>query len=206
MSRKRTRRSPEAARAEILQAAEEALHDLDLGAVTIEMLMDRTGMTRSSFYHYFKSLDDVLVALFDQVEAEISGAVDDWLEGDPTGLDATDERAASTVRHLTRMYEVWREHATLMRAMEQAAGRSGGAYAAWRARVVDRYIATTTAFIEREVAAGRCDAPDPAMLATTLILMNVSVASDQVTRAVPDAPERLGAAVGRVWNRAIYGI
>ena len=37
-------------------------------------------MTRSSFYHDFKSVDDVAVALFARVEGEIRSAVDDWLD------------------------------------------------------------------------------------------------------------------------------
>lgn len=201
MSSKRTRRSPTQARAEILQAAEAALQDLDLDALTVEILMERTSMTRSSFYHYFKSLDDVIVALFDRVATEISGAVDDWLEGDET----PDDPRAATVLHLIRMYQVWREHASLMRAMERAAGRGGTAYQTWRGRVVEGYIAKTVAFLEKEIAAGRCDASDPEAVASALILMNVSVASDQVARPEPDSPERLGAAVGRIWNGAIYG-
>ena len=77
---KRVRRAPEEARAEILRAAETALQDVDLADLTVEILMERTGMTRSSFYHYFHSLDEVAIALFDRVEAEISGAVDEWLD------------------------------------------------------------------------------------------------------------------------------
>jgi len=157
-------------------------------------------MTRSSFYHYFSSLDDIAMALFDRVEAEVSGAVDEWLDGD----ESRDPRAA-TIAHLTRMYEVWREHANLMRAMERAAGRSGLAYEQWRGRVVDGYIGKTTEFLRRQIEAGVCDAEDPEVLANALILMNVSVATDQVARTEPYSPERLGAAVGRVWNAAIYG-
>ncbi len=201
MSSKRTRRSPAQARAEILHAAETALQELEWNALTVEVLMERTGMTRSAFYHYFKSLDDITVALFERVEVEISGAVDDWLEGD----ESPEDPRAATVTHLVRMYEVWSEHAPLMRALEQAAGRSGDAYQAWRGRVVDGYIAKTTRFLEKQIREGRCDAPDPEALASALILMNVSVASDQVSRLETDSPERLGAAVGRIWNGAIYG-
>lgn len=197
---KRLRRSPDEARAEILAAAEAALQSHDLGMLTVELLMERTGMTRSSFYHYFKSLDEIVMALFDRIEAEVSGAVDDWLEG----TDVENPRAA-TVDHLTRMYEVWREHANLMRAMEQAADRSGEAYEQWRGRVVDGYIEKTTAFIRRQVELGRSDATDPEALADALILMNVAVASDHITRDAPFSPERLGATVGRIWNSAIYG-
>lgn len=199
VSQKRVRRSPEAARAEILEAAEAALREHDLGSITVELLMERTGMTRSSFYHYFKRVDDVAVALFDRVEGEISGAVDDWLEREG------DDPRADTVEHLTQMYGVWSAHAGLMRAMEQAAGRSGAAYEQWRGRVIEGYVERTTAFIRRQVAAGRSDVADPETLARALILMNVAVATDQVWRDVPATPERLGATVGHVWNRSIFG-
>ncbi len=200
MAAKRVRRSPEAARAEILEAAEGLLRDHDWALISVDQLMERTGMTRSSFYHYFKSVDEVAVALFARVEGEIRSAVDDWLErgvgeGDPeeTAVDA-----------LTRMFDVWAEHIALMRAMEHAAGRSGAAYEQWREQVVEGYVAQTTAFIEREVAAGRSDVPDPPTLARALILMNVSAATDQALRRERFSAERLGRAIGRVWARAIY--
>ena len=156
-------------------------------------------MTRSSFYHYFKSLDEVTLALFDQVEVEVREAVDDWLDG----AGEADPREA-TVDHLTRMFDVWRVHANLMRAMEQAAGRDGAAYDRWRGRVVDGYVEKTTEFIRRQIEAGRSTVGDPEGLASALILMNVSVAADQVRREEPDAPERLGRTIGHVWNSAIY--
>ena len=46
-----------------------------------------------------------------------------------------------------------------MRAMDQASGRSGGAYERWRERVVEGYIQQSKAFIERQVAQGRGRAP-----------------------------------------------
>jgi len=200
---RRLRRAPDQARAEILLAAEAALQDVELNALTVELLMERTGMTRSSFYHYFKSLDEVALALFERIESEVSGAVDAWLAGGEEIAPGADPRTA-TVEHLTRMYEVWRVHATLMRAMEQAAGRGGVAYERWRRSVVDGYIAKTAAFIRGEIAAGRSQAADPDALANALILMNVAVAADQVLRDEPEPPERLGAVVGGIWNSSIY--
>lgn len=199
---KRVRRSPEAARAEILEAAEGLLRDHDWGKVSVDKLMERTGMTRSSFYHYFKSVDEVAVALFARVEDEIRSAVDDWLEGDV----AEGDPEAVAVDALTRMFGVWEQHLALMRAMEHAADRSGAAYAQWRERVVDGYVAQTTAFIEREVAAGRSDVPDPPTLARALILMNVAAATDQALRREPFSAERLGRSIGRVWARTIHGV
>ncbi len=198
-STKRLRRTPENARAEILAAAEAALRDSDFHSLTVETLMERTGMTRSLFYHYFKSLEEIVIALFETVEAEVSGAVDAWLEGE----DAADPRT-NTVDHLTRMFEVWREHANLMRAMEQAAGRSKEAYARWQSRVVESYIDKTEAFIRRQIALGRSRVDDPRALARVLILMNLAVATDQTNRPEPETPARLGKVVGLVWNGAVY--
>ncbi|MDP6978479.1 MAG: TetR/AcrR family transcriptional regulator [Myxococcota bacterium] len=67
MAKQRLRRSPEEARNEILEAGEAALAEVEFNQLTVEHLMKRTGMTRSSFYHYFKSLEDVTMALFAQV-------------------------------------------------------------------------------------------------------------------------------------------
>lgn len=196
---KRVRRTPENARAEILAAAEAALRDSDLHSLTVETLMERTGMTRSLFYHYFKSLDEIVIALFEGIAAEIRGAVDAWLEGE----DEVDPRA-NTVEHLTRMYEVWREHANLMRAMEQAAGRSKEAFARWEQQVVESYIEKTEAFIRRQIALGRSRVADPRGVAQVLILMNLAVATDQNNRPEPETPARLGVVVGHVWNAAVY--
>ncbi len=196
---KRVRRTPENARAEILAAAEAALRDSDFHSLTVETLMERTGMTRSLFYHYFKSLEEIVIALFESVEAEVKGAVDAWLEGE----DTADPRA-NTVDHLTRMYEVWREHANLMRAMEQAAGRNKEAYARWQHQIVESYIDKTEAFIRRQIRLGRSRVADPRGVAHVLILMNLAVATDQINRPVPETPARLGVLVGHVWNATVY--
>ena len=200
MPAKRVRRSPEAARAEILEAAEALLRDHDWAVVSVDQLMERTGMTRSSFYHYFKSVDEVAVALFARVEDEIRTAVDDWLEGD----GPSDDPEAAAVDALTRMFDVWAGHITLMRAMEHAAGRSGAAYEQWRERLVEGYVAQTTAFIEKAVAARDSDVEDPPTLARALILMNLSVATDEARRPEPFSAERLGRTIGSVWAKAIY--
>lgn len=200
MAKRRLRRSPELARSEILDAAEAALDELDLNQLTVELLMERTGMTRSSFYHYFPSLDDVAMALFDRVEVEIADAVDTWLAGEPA-----DDPVAATKSHLARLSDVWSRHGGLMRAINQAGARNRGVYEQWRLRVVQGYIAKTAAFIRREVARGLSDAPDPDQLAHALIWMNTGVSSDHGQPGGPPSPRRAAEALARVWNSSIYG-
>lgn len=200
MTKRRTRRSPELARNEILGAAEAALAELDFHELTVELLMERTGMTRSSFYHYFTGLEEVVMALFGRIEDEIGAAVDGWLMGEPA-----DDPLAATTTHLTRLFEVWKEHASLMRAVNQVGVRDRDTYEQWRGRVVAGYIAKTADFIRRQVASGLSDAPDPHQLAHALIWMNTGVSTDQASRLAPDPPDRVARALARVWNASIYG-
>src|SRR5260370_1004299 len=73
---RRIRRSPEAAEREILDAAEALLAEVSYRELSVDELMRRTGMTRSTFYHYFHSLDDVAVALLRRVQAEMVEAAE----------------------------------------------------------------------------------------------------------------------------------
>src|ERR1700730_8175141 len=79
---RRTRRLRDDAEREILDAAEALLAERSFGALSVDDLMARTGMTRSSFYHYFGSLDEVAVALMRRVQGEMMDAAAPWLRTD----------------------------------------------------------------------------------------------------------------------------
>src|SRR3954453_4091746 len=102
---RRIRRAPDEARREILDAAEALLSGQPFRALSVDDLMGRTGMTRSSFYHYFRSLDDVAIALMRRVQGEMMEAVAPWLQpaydGDPAAAAARgiNETAAVFARH-----------------------------------------------------------------------------------------------------------
>ena len=196
----RIRRSPSAARAEILRAAETALADMEYSALTVDVLMGYTGMTRSSFYHYFSGLDDIAVGLLDQFEQEIRGSVDRWLTGE---VQADDYRAA-TEHHLQHMFEVIHSHRQAHAAVAQAASGNARVYRAWQQSVVDYFVRLTTDFIKRQVALGRSRVEDPARVARALILMNNAVSNDNLTRTKPDTPQVLARVIAGIWNAVIY--
>lgn len=197
----RVRRNPAAARAEILAAAKDALQDMRFSELTVESLMKRTGMTRSSFYHYFSSLDEIALGMLEEFAADIRRTVDPWLKGE---LDEPDHRGA-TVRHLAAMFEVFELHARSVAAVAQAAGVSQEVYHQWQRGVVDYFIDLTAEFIRRQRSLGRSGAADPDRLARALILMNTAAANDNMTRQTPDRPALIGAVLGGIWNAAIYG-
>jgi len=197
----RVRRSRDEARAEILRAAQGALGEMDFPALTVDEVMRRTGMTRSSFYHYFTGLDDLAVGLVAQFEHELRTAVDPWLRGE---VDESDPLAA-TVVHLTAMFEVMAAHRTALHAVAQAAGGHPKVYQEWQTRVLDYFIDLTAAFIRRQIALGRSGVADPRRLAQALVLMNHAVANDNMARARRDEPAATAGVLAGVWNASIFG-
>ena len=197
---KRIRRSPEAARAEIIRAAEAALAELSFNELTVDVLMRRTGMNRSSFYHYFSGLDELLAGLLEGLERDIVASVEPWLSAG----DAADYRQA-TLDSLTHMLQVFRDHARLVDAVNQAASGNPLVYQRWQTRVIGAFIDRTTQFIQKQVDRGLSRVEDPARTANALIRMNNAVAHDNLTGINPDAPEAVARVLAGIWNSVIYG-
>lgn len=83
-------------RQELLAAAAECFNDVGYASVTIEMITRRAGTSRPTFYVYFKSKDEVFLALVEQVGTElIEAQFLDGLEG---------ESAAVIIAATTRAY------------------------------------------------------------------------------------------------------
>jgi AcrR family transcriptional regulator len=198
---KRIRRSTEDARAEILRAAEAALAAKDFTALTVDDVMTGTGMTRSSFYHYFSGLDALALGLLEQFEHEIRASVAPWLEDAEEG-----DPVEATVTHLTEMFEVMEARRASVYAVAQAAGGYPTVYEQWQRRVVDYFVDLTASFIRRQVELGRSRADDPERLARALVLMNNGVANDRMRRDDRTDPRTVAEVVAGVWNAAIFGL
>lgn len=196
----RIRRTPEMARDEIIDATEKALADVEFGALTVDAVMRHTGMTRSSFYHYFKSVDELALGFLDRLEQAIREPVDAWLNG-----MGSDDYLADTHTHLTAMFISMEPHRTAMLALVRASNNSAQVYDAWRARVIDDFITLTARFIRQQVMLGRSKVADPDRTARALILMNNALSNDNLLREKPDDPAAIGRTSADIWNAAIYG-
>lgn len=67
----RTVKAPEVRRAEILQAAGELFQELGYDSTSVDTIVRRVGIAKGTFYYYFKSKDEVLAALAQQLCAEM---------------------------------------------------------------------------------------------------------------------------------------
>jgi AcrR family transcriptional regulator len=200
---RRVRRDPDSAKAEIIAAFEDALREMSFQELTVESLMARTGMTRSSFYHYFTALDDLVLGLLEHFEQDIRASVDPWLSQEEEGDD--DDYRQATGDNLTRMFVVFQDHRRAVAALTQAAWGSTEVYQQWQQRVVDYYIDLTGRFIRHQIALGRSTTDNPELLGRALILMNHAVFTDHLTREDPDDPEVTAKVIADIWNVSIYG-
>jgi AcrR family transcriptional regulator len=196
----RIRRTPEMAREEIIDATQAALAEMDFNALTVDAVMQRTGMTRSSFYHYFKSVDELALGFLGRLEMAIRETVDDWLNG-----DGSDDYLADTHAHLTTMFVAMDNNRTGMMALARATNSSQQVHDEWRSRVIDYFIDLTARFIRQQIMLGRSKVENPDMTARSLILMNNALANDNLMRDEPDDPTEIGKVSADIWNAAIYG-
>ena len=94
----------------VLLALERLLASHAIGDITSGRLAREAGISRSTFYRQYSSVDDVLVHLFDHVIDEMVVAGDGWISG-------TDPLLQPSLRGI---HEVFLNHGPLMRAVADA--------------------------------------------------------------------------------------
>ncbi|MFV8984029.1 TetR/AcrR family transcriptional regulator [Serratia fonticola] len=67
----RTVKTPEVRRAEILQAASELFQEIGYESTSVDSIVRSAGIAKGTFYYYFKSKDEVLAALAQQLCADM---------------------------------------------------------------------------------------------------------------------------------------
>jgi AcrR family transcriptional regulator len=194
------RRKRDEARTEILEAAEDCLGEMDFNALTVDVVMQRTGMRRSSFYHYFPSLEEVALVFLERLECAMREAVEPWLRG-----DHDDDPSAATLDILTAMFEIMHADQVAAVAVGEAAGGSPRIYEQWRTRVLEYFSGRTAQFIRRQVMRGNSTVENPERVAEALVLMNLAVFNANIHRETPDGPTEVARLAASIWNASIFG-
>ena len=199
-SRRRTQRRGDLKEQAILDTAERLFSERGLGDVSVDELSRGAGISRPSFYFYFRSKDDVLLALVDRIAVQMQAETDRWLQR----VDL-DPRAAieSSIRG-TAVY--WRQHTQLIRGAVAAWGTVPALRRIWGV-VVERFAESSARHIDEARAAGQAPpGPDALALATTLMWMNERCFSLMVLEEGPLPEEdELVRTLAEVWVRSIYG-
>lgn len=197
--KRKPRRTPAQARAEILDATEALLADRSFGELRVEDLMAATGMTRPNFYHYFRNLEAVAVDILARIEGEVMPDVQPWLQ---MPANPPPERA---LRHALRVSaETFVRHGVVLRAIYQAAQQYEVLAEHWREVLVDPFIDATTSLLQRQSRQGLLDVADPAGVARALLTMNVHTFMDRAAKQPPDDIDDIVDSLAVVWVRTLY--
>jgi AcrR family transcriptional regulator len=193
----RRRRRPEEAEREILAAAERFLRTRPFRDLQVAILMDGTGLRRSSFYHYFRGRHDLVVRLLAKLTDGLAPQSQRWFAG-----------AGDPVASLRAGYEgigrFWAKHGPVLRAIADAATHDRLVEKAHRA-FVDRFVQGTATRIRSDVERGRIAPLDADESARALILMSESFLNENLGREPQRDWRSTIDTLATLWQRALYG-
>jgi AcrR family transcriptional regulator len=181
----------------ILETAEQLLQTRALHEISVDDLARGAGISRPTFYFYFASKEAVLLTLLDRlVEEAREGVQIAFLASDPPRV---------LREGITAIRDTFREHRAVAVAAADARASSPAVRELW-ARVMETFVAETTAAIESERERGAAPPGVPAReLAVALNWMNERVLNATFQGEEPAIGEQavLDTLV-EVWLRAIY--
>jgi TetR/AcrR family transcriptional regulator, ethionamide resistance regulator len=191
---KRRRRSRPEAEQEILEAAASLLRERPLHEVTVSAIMERTTLSRKSFYVYFRDRYELLARLFRPLRRELDEHNALFLTrptGDLWSREATDAVTAFMAG----------TNGALVRALHEASTYDEEAGRVWR-EFNEPVVAAFTERIRRELAAGRVRAGiDVEPTVRALVGMNLYCFFDRVVGNPAADVEEIAETLHTVWVR-----
>jgi AcrR family transcriptional regulator len=191
------RRSAEAAKQEILEAAASFLSDHPYRDLTVGRLMERTQIGRSAFYAHFKDLPTLCAELLLQTMSEMRAEGLVWFGGEGDLRDQLHDGLSAIVR-------VWSRRGRMLRAIIDAAPQHENlermrlALVAQRqGRIADR--------LRRELDEGRIAGIDPAEIAVALHELTTGYLNSRFSGPDPADDSRALDTLHLMWSRILYG-
>ncbi len=193
---RRRRRTPEAAQREIIEAAERLLKERPFRELTVDEVMRRTGLSRPSFYVYFKDRHELVLRIVEHVQGEILKSANRWYESVGGGPNVLREALSGTV-------SVYAAHAPVMRALADAAVDDPRVEQAYNA-LIDGFVDITARHVEQEVEQGLIPPIDAREASKALIWMTERYLyhSFSPTHRIPAG--RVHETLAALWIRSLY--
>jgi AcrR family transcriptional regulator len=193
---KRRRRSREEAEREILEAAAALLREHPLHEVSVSAIMERTTLSRKSFYVYFRDRYGLLTRLFEPLRRQLDEV--NRLALEPEGGDVVAGTRAAL--HAVAGFFAG-EDGALVRALHEASAYDEEAARVWR-EFDEPVIAALTDMIREEIAAGRlAHGIDVEPTVRALVGMNRYCFFDQVVGNPAVEVEAVASTLVTVWAR-----
>ncbi|HEY2327210.1 MAG TPA: TetR/AcrR family transcriptional regulator [Gaiellaceae bacterium] len=166
--------------------------------ITIELITERAGVTRTAFYKHFADQRAVLLELLAEAAAHLEAIPAVW-------EDAPDKSPEELLRAAvaTLVATFW-EHGRLLQAFAEEAAHDDEVARLYM-ELGGRLSAGVAGRIVRDVAAGVSTLADPEEVATALVWMNERFLRQRFGRHPLGDPERAAEALSDVWIRTVYG-
>jgi len=195
---RRRRRKPEAAETEILNAAESFLREFPLRDMTVDDIMSRTGLSRPSFYEYFRDRNQLVIKLTERLNARDLALSETWL--------SSEHPVEALRQNFHEFAELFATEGHLMRALVDAANTDPEVEANYRYSV-QTAIDKAAQKIRDDIARGLIDQEgiDPQDLATALVLMNQAFFIEKLGRRPQADPKVVADTLATIWIRLLYG-
>ncbi len=184
----------------ILATAEALLGERAFDEISIEELAGGAGISRPTFYFYFRSKDAVLLALLDRVISEVEhrvGGLPRDFESDPV---------EAWTRSIGVFVDVFVAHRGVATAAIAARARNAEVRALW-SKSMQSWADFSTGVIRSEQARGAApEGTNAHDLAVSLNLMNERVITAVLNNETPAIAEDNALDVlSTIWIRSIYG-
>lgn len=198
--RRSSRPSAEDREQAILATAARLLEEKPYGEISVDDLARGAGLSRPTFYFYFRSKEAVLLSLLDPLIQRADSGFDGALEKLPT------DPRRSFHQGIRTFYTAFASHPTMARAGAEALVTSPEFRAIWSA-FMQKWIDQTTALILAERDRGAAPDTIPARdLATSLNLMNERTMMAALAGEEPAvAADHVVATLTHIWLTSIYG-
>lgn len=184
----------------ILATAEQLLEARPLAEISVDDLARGAGISRPTFYFYFKSKDALLLALLEPLIA----AADSEFDGAIARVAADPRRVWHS--GIKAFFTAFGSHRAIARAGTEALAAGGEFRTMWNA-FMQKWINQTAAMITAERERGAAPQTIPALdLATSLNQMNERTMMAALVGEQPSVPsDQVVDTLTHIWVSSIYG-
>lgn len=198
--RRKTRPSGDEREEAILLGAERLMQERSFASLSIEDLASSAGLSRSAFYFYFSSKDDVLLALLDRVISE----ADERVALLPRDFEP--DPVAAWRRVIGTYVEVFAAHRAVAVATLTARLHNAQIDELWTSSMIAWVGYTSEAIVGERARGVAPQGADARNLAIALNLMNERVLSSVFVGENPLIPQSdVPDVLTSIWLQSIYG-
>ena len=193
---RRRRRTPEAAQREIVEAAEVLLRERPFRELTVDEVMRRTGLSRPSFYVYFKDRHELILRVVGHLEQELLMVSNRWYENIGGGPEILREAQEGLV-------SVYGKHSAVLRALADAATDDPDVEEAY-GQLIQRFVDVTAEHIHAETQTGHVRGLDARQTAIAMVWMTERYLYHSFAPSRRVSQQTIIDTLSTIWSRALY--